>query len=72
MKVPLIQTTPNTAMVAWPAEAKRLALVTWAAVVFAKSIISPVAASMIIMIMEGICTCPAAFTAKPGVNPSIS
>ncbi len=37
-----------------PAEAKRLALVTWAAVVFAKRIISPAAASMIIMIMEGI------------------
>src|SRR4030095_4279118 len=72
MNVLLIHTTPNTAIVACPAEANRLALVTCAAVVLQKRIISPVAASMIIMIMDGICTWPDAFTEKPGLNPSFS
>src|SRR6185369_6860233 len=58
-------------MVAWPAEANKLAFVTLTAVVLAKRIISPAADNMIIMIMEGICTFPAAFTAKPGVNPGV-
>src|SRR5688572_4734631 len=57
-------------MVACPADENKLALVTCAAVVLQKRMISPAAASMTIMIMEGICTCPAAFTAKPGVKLS--
>ena len=56
---------------AWPAEANKLALVTCAAVVLQKRIINPAAASMIIMIMEGTCTAPDAFTEKPGLNPSL-
>src|SRR4030095_4787433 len=70
INVLLIHTTPNTAIVAWPADANKLAFVTCAAVVLQKRIISPAAPSMIIMIIDGICTCPDAFTEKPGLNPS--
>ncbi len=41
IKVLLIHTTPNTAMVACPAEENKLALVTFAAVVLAKTMINP-------------------------------
>jgi hypothetical protein len=71
MNVLLIHTTPNTAMVAWPADANKLAFVTCAAVVLQNMMINPAEASMIIMIIDGICTCPEAFTAKLGVNPSM-
>src|SRR6187397_1568442 len=70
MKVLLIQTTPNTAIVAEAAEENKLALVTAAAFVLQKRIIQPAAASMMIMIMDGIWICPALFTANPGLNPS--
>src|SRR6187551_1628019 len=72
MKVLLIQTTPKTAIVACPAEENKLAFVTFAAVVLANKIINPAAANMIIIIIDGICTIPALFTAKPGVNPSLA
>src|SRR5688572_16205410 len=59
-------------MVAEPADENKLALLTCAAVVLQTRMMNPAAASMTIMIIDGICTCPAAFTAKPGANPSLS